>query len=125
MLSDGKDFYYSVYQGSGTKTDMSGLASVFSTQGGIIIGMFFMSLALAIGFLFLIKAFPKCVVYTMIVLIYLVFAALIVLGIVNGIWWMVVTFAVSLLLITCMLWCFWGHIRTGIVLLKVAGTFLS
>ncbi len=125
MINDGKDFYKSIYGGSGTKTDMSGLASVFSTQGGIIVGMFFLSLVLAVAFMFLLKAFPKCMVYSMIGLIYLVFIALIILGIVNGIWWMVISFAVGLLLISCMLYCFRRQLQTGIMLLKVAATFLS
>ena len=125
MLSDGRQFYYEIFNGSGTKTDISGLSSVFSTQGGIIVGMFFLAIVLSILFMFLIKKFPKCMVYSMIVMIYLVFIALIVLGIINQIWWMVASFAISLLVITCILFCFRSSLSTGIVLLQVASTFLS
>lgn len=125
MISDGRQFYYEAFYGSGTKTDMSGLASVFSSQGGIIVGMFFFSIALAMVFVFLLKKFPKCMVYSMIVLIYLVFITLIVLGIINSIWWMVITFAVTLLVMSCMLFCFRDKIRTGILLLEVTTTFMT
>lgn len=125
MISDGKSYYNQVFGDTGSKNDMTGLANVFSTQGGIIVGMFFFSLALAILYMFLLKTFPKCVVYTMIVLIYAIFIALIILGIINQIWWMVITFGITLLLISCMLWCFWDQLKTGIVLLKIAATFLS
>lgn len=89
MINDGREYFSTVYQGSGTKTDMTGFCSVFSTQGGIIVGMFFMSLTLAIGFLFLIKAFPEYVIYTMIGLMYLIFMVFVFLGLINQIWWMV------------------------------------
>jgi hypothetical protein len=104
MINDGRTFYEKTWTGS--QTNISGFATVFSTQGGIIVGMFFFSLVLSIAFMLLLKAFPKCVVYTMITMIYLVFGALIVFGIINAIWWMVITFAVSLLVISCMLFCF-------------------
>ncbi len=123
MINDGRTFYEKTWTGS--QTNISGFATVFSTQGGIIVGMFFFSLVLSIAFMLLLKAFPKCVVYTMITMIYLVFGALIVFGIINAIWWMVITFAVSLLVISCMLFCFRRDIQTGIVLLKVSATFLT
>ena len=104
MIHDGQAFYKQTW--SGSQTNISALSSVFSTQGGIIVGMFFFSLALSIVFMLLLKAFPKCMVYSMIAMIYLVFAALIVFGAINQIWWMVITFSISLFFISCMLCCF-------------------
>ncbi len=83
MISDGRQFYHDAFYGTGTKVDISGLASVFSTQGGIIAGMFCLSIILAILFVFLLKMFPKCMVYSMIGLIYITFIALIVVGIIK------------------------------------------
>lgn len=124
MINDGRPFYSEVFNKS-AGSDMSGLAAVFSTQGGIIVGMFFFSIALAVIFLLLLKFFPKCMIYTMIGLIFCVFAALIVFGIINQIWWMVITFAITLAITACLLFCFRDRIATGIVLLRVATTFLS
>lgn len=46
----------------------------------------------------------------MAILIYLVFIALIIIGIINGIWWMVIVFAVTILITTCLLCCFRSQI---------------
>lgn len=108
-----------------SKTDISGISVAFSTQGGIIVAMFFLSIVLAIGYILLIKNFPKCMIYSMILLFYLVLVALIVLGIINQIWWMVITFGVIILITTCILFCFRDRIVTGIILLKVASSFIS
>lgn len=124
MISDGKDYYKQFYNRN-SQTDISGISIAFSTQGGIIVGMFFLSIVLAIIFLLMVKKFPKCVIYSLIILFYLVLVALIVLGIVSGIWWMVATFGVILLVITCVLYCFRDRIKTGIILLKVAADFIS
>lgn len=105
--------------------DMAGLSSAFSTQGGIIVGMFFFSLVLAILYIFLIKTFARCMVYTMIILIFLCYAALIVFGAINKLWWMVIVFGIAVILTALMLWCFWGRIQTGILLLQVTSAFLS
>lgn len=64
-------------------------------------------------------------IYSMIVLFYCVLIALIILGIVNGIWWMVITFGIMILVVTCILCCFKDRILTGILLLKVAADFIS
>jgi hypothetical protein len=124
MISDGRNYYVKFFNSTST-TDISGVSAAFSTQGGIIVGMFFFSLALAIAFIFLVKAFPKCVVYTMVAIIYIIFIALIVLGIINGIWWMVATFGVTILMISCIIYCFRSKISTGILLLQIGTTFIS
>lgn len=72
--------------------------------------MFFFALALSVVFLLLLKNFARCMVYTMAILIYLVFIALIIIGIINGIWWMVIVFAVTILITTCLICCFRSQI---------------
>lgn len=124
MISDGK-LYYEQFFNRNSQTDISGVSVAFSTQGGIIVAMFFLSIILAIIFLFMVKKFPKCVIYSLIILFYCVLIALIILGIVNGIWWMVATFGVLILVVTCVLYCFRDRIQTGILLLKVAADFIS
>lgn len=125
MINDGRDFYQNVFKPNSSSTNFTALANVFSTQGGIIVGMFFLALLLAIMYIFLVKTFPGCMVYTLIGLFVLTFAALIVFGAINSIWWMVITFAITLALTLLMLYCFWGQIKTGILLLKVAASFLT
>lgn len=126
MIHDGLDFFKTVYYHDGSQSaDISGIANAFSTQGGIIVGMFFFSIAVSIVFLFLLKLFPKCMIYTFIGLIFLVFAALIVFGAINKIWWMVIVFGIAILLTALMVWCCRNKIHTGILLMKVATTFLT
>lgn len=117
MINDGRQFYNTVYTDNNTNFNMAGLASVFSTQGGIIVGMFFFSLVLAVLYIFLIKKFTRCMVYSMAVLIFIIYAALIVFGAINGLWWMVIVFGLAVVFTALMLWCFWGRIQTGILLL--------
>lgn len=124
MINDGRKYFSNVFDSS-SQTNISGISVAFSTQGGIIVGMFFLSLILAVGFIFLVKKFPKCMIYSMIVAFYLILVALIVLGIINGIWWLVITFGVMLLVTSCILFCFRDRIVTGIILLRVSANFIS
>jgi hypothetical protein len=87
--------------------------------------MFFLALALSIVFLILLKNFAKCMIYTLTILIYLVFIALVIFGLVYQIWWMVATFAALLLVITCIICCFRRQILTGIKLIQIASTFMT
>lgn len=87
--------------------------------------MFVLSLVIAIAFLLLLKNFPGCMVYTMIVLIIILFVALIVLGIVYEIYGLSIGFGIALLILIIVLFCFRDKIKTGILLLKVAADFLT
>lgn len=93
--------------------------------GGVVAGMFVLSLLLSIAFLLLVKAFPKCMIYTMIILIFLALAALIVFGIINQLWWMVIAFGITILGLGCVLFCYRSRIAAGIMLLKMAAQFIS
>jgi hypothetical protein len=64
-------------------------------------------------------------IYTLTILIYLVFIALVVFGLVYQMWWMVATFAALLLVTTCIICCFRRQILTGIKLLQIASTFMT
>ena len=82
--------------------------------------MFALSLVLSILYLLLIKRFPGCMIYTMIILLFLIFFALIVFGIITKNWWMVIVFGLTALILGCVLFCFRSRIKTGILLLKMA-----
>eukprot|EP00919_Chromeraceae_sp_WS-2016_P066568 GHVR01157501.1.p1 GENE.GHVR01157501.1~~GHVR01157501.1.p1 ORF type:complete len:208 (+),score=-18.05 GHVR01157501.1:283-906(+) len=87
--------------------------------------MLWLSIALSIIFILLCKAFPKCVVYSMIVLTFLVYIALIIVGIVVKSYALSAVFGVILLLNICILYCYWEYIEVGIVLIKVSGDFIT
>lgn len=123
MINDGKDFYSNFEPIS--SGGVSFLASTFKMHGGIIVGMFAFALFLSIIYLVLLKNFPKCMIYTMIILIYIILIALIIVGAVNRQWWMVIVFGILTLILTCILYCFRDRIKVGILLLKVSAQFLT
>lgn len=87
--------------------------------------MFALSLVIAIIFLFLIKNCAACMVYGMIVLVFLAFIAIIVFAAIEGYWGICIGFGVALLLMLIVLCCFWSRLKTGILLLEVATQFLT
>jgi hypothetical protein len=119
MINDGRAYFsnFDEHTFDPNQLDLQELALVFKNHGGIIAGMFCFSLVLAIVFLLLIKKFTQCMVYSMIILIFLVYAALIVFGIINKIWWMVVVFVIVFAVTALLLCCFWSKLQTGIMLL--------
>jgi hypothetical protein len=87
--------------------------------------MIFLSIILSILFVILTVKFPKCVVYTGIVVTFLIYIALIILGIVIEVYALSIVMAVILVLNACVLWCARHQIKVGIVLLKVSGLFMQ
>ena len=61
----------------------------------------------------------------MIVLTFLVYIALIILGVVTMNYALSIVFGIILLINACILYCYWGYIKIGIKLLEVAGTFIT
>lgn len=125
MINDGKEFYNILSITDVKNEGVAYFTETFSKYYGIIIGMFVLSFVMSIVFLLLVKKFTKCMVYTLIVLFYLAVIALIVIGAINGYWWMVIVFGITLLITTCMLCCFKERIRVGILLMQVASQFIS
>lgn len=92
---------------------------------GYVAGMMVLSICLSVLFVFLTKAFPKCVVYSMIVLTFVVYLVLIIIGFVMENIALSVVFIIVLLINAIILWCYWGYIKIGIVLIECAGKFIT
>ena len=90
-----------------------------------IVGMMALSICLSILFVFLSRMIPKCLIYSMIVLTFLVYLAVIILGIVSGNIALAVVFIIILLINALILWCYWDYIQIGLVLLECAGRFIT
>jgi hypothetical protein len=125
MINDGRQLNNTINYGNNIIVNMAELTHVFKNYAGIVIGMFCFSLIIAVIFLFLIHKFPRCMIYTMIILIFLVYAALIVFGALYHIWWMVIVFSITLVVNAIVLKCFWGLIQRGILLLQLTTTMLT
>jgi hypothetical protein len=87
--------------------------------------MIALSLILSVIFVFLCAKFPKCVVYTGIVVTFVVYAGLIVLAIIAKIWVIAVITIIVALLNACLLYCYRNQIKIGIVLLGLTGNFMT
>ncbi len=94
---------------------------MFARNVGIIIGMIMLSNALGVIFVLLTKSFPKCMVYTSIIVTFLFFIAIIVISIVLEIYALTVVFGIITLLTALILCCNWSKIKIGIVLIGTAG----
>lgn len=82
--------------------------------------MFGLSIVVSVIFLLLVKKFPKCMVYTMIVLTILLLIALIIFGIIKSNWWLVIVCGIFLLVTIIALACCWKKLKIGIKLLEAA-----
>lgn len=92
------------------------------TCTGMIIG----SLLLSIGLVALAKHYPKCLVWTLIVVNITMFLAISIAGFVLGLIALGISFLVATLIYCLVLFCcFRHHIKTAIVLMKCTGQFLS
>lgn len=117
----------SIYSASGASFTATGMpVEVQGPFAGIAIGCIFMSVLLAIGFVFMAKAFPKCMVWGLIVGSVLLFVAIAVAGfiiqsIVLGVIFIIIAAIYALILFCCLR----GHIDTSIVLVKCTGEFLA
>jgi len=125
FLANGGTTLSELTRQSSVKTGQSSLGATFAKVAGTIIGMLFLSIFLAIIFVFLCAKFPKCVVYSGIVITFVVYLALIVLGIIMKVWALAIVVLIVALLNACMLWCFRKQIKVGIVLLGISGNFMT
>ena len=94
-------------------------------HAGPIIGMLVLSNALSVIFILLSKTFPKCMFYSMMVLTFLVYLALIIIGFVAKMPSLAVVFIIILLINAVILWCYWDYIQIGIKLIECAARFLT
>jgi len=86
--------------------------------------MLFLSIFLSVGFIFMCKMFPKCMVYSMIIGTLLVYIGLIIFGIVIESYAISAVFGIMLIINLIILWCYWSRIQIAIVLLEVSGIFI-
>lgn len=93
---------------------------------GIVIGMIFFSVLLAIGFVFLAKSCPKCMVWGLIAFSVLLFVVVAAAGFAIQNWALGAVFAVIAAIYGLILFCcLRGHIDTSIILVKCTGEFLT
>eukprot|EP00919_Chromeraceae_sp_WS-2016_P036999 GHVR01087999.1.p1 GENE.GHVR01087999.1~~GHVR01087999.1.p1 ORF type:complete len:240 (-),score=-15.43 GHVR01087999.1:243-962(-) len=90
-----------------------------------IIGLLVLSIVIAFIYIFLVKTFPKVMVYTMITLSLLLLAVVALIGIFNSNWGIAIPVVFILLIYLCVLFCMRRKIPIGIVLIKVAGCFIQ
>lgn len=112
--------YDDFYQAETLSVNTEGITNVsriFWKFLGVILGMFALSLVIAIIFLFLIKNCAACMVYGMIVLVFIAFIVIIVYAAIEGFWGICIGFGVALLLMVIVLCCYWSRLKTGILLL--------
>jgi hypothetical protein len=119
--------YVTALTGINVTLELPGLTE--TTRGpfaGTVIGMVFFSIVLSIGFVLLTKAFPKCMVYGLIVFSILLILAVAAAGFAIQSWVIGGVF-VGVALIYCLILfcCLRGHLETSVVLVKCAATFLS
>ena len=94
-------------------------------MAGAIIGMFILSIFIAIIFVLLLKKFPACMVYGMIACIFVVLIAVIILGFIVKNYWLSILAVIILLVLAIFLFCCRDKIRMGIILLQVSAEFIS
>ncbi len=86
--------------------------------------MIAVAIVLSIIFVFLSAKFPRCVVYTGIIFTFVLYLTLIVLGIIIGVWALVIVVALVALINACVLWCWRDKLKVGIALLGASGEFM-
>ena len=111
------DDFYKAETLSVNTEGITNVSRIFWKFLGVILGMFALSLVIAIIFLFLIKNCAACMVYGMIVLVFIAFIVIIVYAAIEGFWGICIGFGVALLLMVIVLCCYWSRLKTGILLL--------
>ena len=92
---------------------------------GIIIGMVFLSLLISVLWVVLIRFFPRCMFYTMLILSTVLFLTLIGVAAYKEIYSLMTVFIIILAIYAIFLLCYRAQIKTGIVLLEVVASFLT
>ena len=101
------------------------LGEGLSRYAGLVVGMFAFSILLSFIYILLVRMFPKCMVYTVIVLTFVLYIALTVLGFIIQNYYIAAIGILMILVTALMLCCCWSKIKIGIQLLKAAGEFIT
>jgi hypothetical protein len=101
------------------------IANVFTNYTGVIVGSFGAAFLISIIYILLIKNYPKCMVYTLLIMTFLILLAILIYSLYAAIWGLAIATGISILLFALFLYCVRNQIETGIVLLKVASEFIT
>ncbi len=94
-------------------------------SAGVILGCMAISVVLTLGYVFLLKLFPREMVYILIAVSLLGLTGLVILGVVIGSLALVISAGVTLLIYSCVLFCLKERIKLGIALIKLTGEFIT
>jgi len=87
--------------------------------------MMAMSLILSLVFICFVKAFTRCMVYSMIVITIVALIVMVVISAINGIWALLIGAAIVLLIVVIIVACYWSDIRTGTILLEISSKYMT
>lgn len=122
MINDQRDYFTAQFNGG----PPSGLiSSSFSNYSGIILGMFALSLIMAILYVILIKNCPRGVVYGMLLLAFLTVLAIFILSLAYAAYGLAIAMAIILIIMVLLIYCFWDRIKVGIILLQASADFIT
>jgi hypothetical protein len=107
------------------ETSSNILAIVFTNYKGVISVCYLISVLISFVYLTLVRCFPKCMVYLLIMMAFCILFAILVLGIAwnnNG---LIITMALSLLFFVVFIYFCWESLNLGIQLLQIAAKFTA
>ena len=108
-----------------TGDNATSFGKVMVKHVGPIIGMLVLSNLLSVVFILLAKNFPKCLFYTMMVITFLIYLAIIIIGFVAKAYGLAVIFIIILAINALILCCYWDYIQIGLKLIECAARFLT
>lgn len=108
-----------------TDKNSSIIGTVFTRFPGVISVCFLFAVLIGIGYLVMVRFFPKCMVYTLIGLIFVILIALLIVGIVARSPGIIVVMIITILIFALLIWCFRHQLEMGIQLLQIAARFLG
>ena len=108
-----------------TGDNATSLGKVMVKHVGPIIGMLILSNVLSVVFILLAKNFPRCLFYTMMVITFFIYLAIIIIGFVLKSYGLAFIFIVIFAINALILWCYWDYIKIGLKLIECAARFLT
>lgn len=101
------------------------LAVVFSKYPGLIAAMFLLAIVIATLYLLLVRHCLRCVVYTMVVAVFCIMFAILVMGIYNNNFGLIVAMAVGIAFFAIFLLCMRNEFELGMALMEIASRFIG
>lgn len=110
---------------SGVQDSSNTLAAVFSKFYKIIATMFGLAILIAFAYMNLVRCFPKCMVYLLIVSVFCIMFAILIIGIANNNYGLVVAMSFGLFFFGIFLFCVRDQIEVGVKVLAIASNFVN